>query len=86
MKLELEVTNCLDCPYKKFHEEHRNNYHFCTHPSFPAKSESILYGEFDTSFMQVPHWCPLELNPRDENKEIVMDEIKKIIKEKEVSE
>lgn len=57
--IEIEVTNCLDCPFKKEHRGQGECWSYCSHPETKQKTyENILWG-CQARFIEVPKWCPI---------------------------
>ena len=50
----VSITGCLDCPLKRHHSGHGENWDYCTHPKAPETYEAILERE------KTPVWCPLD--------------------------
>jgi hypothetical protein len=53
--VELDITNCRDCVFKKNEYGHGYNLDMCTHPELGPASYDHVIGDV------VPKWCPLGL-------------------------
>ena len=58
MKCEIEVTDCRDCPFRRSHRGHGENWTFCDHKDSPEAYGSILWGGWE-EFKELPEWCPI---------------------------
>lgn len=61
--LELDITDCRDCNFRKSHYGHGECWDYCTHKQAPEFPTCILWG-CQASFSKVPKWCPLGLDER----------------------
>lgn len=50
--METKVNNCSNCPLKKNHYGHGENWDYCTHPNSPEGYSNIIENKH-------PKWCPL---------------------------
>ena len=67
MRIDLEVTNCEDCPLAKAHRGHGECWTYCSHPNHGRASyEDILYG-CNEKFKGTPNWCPLLKENNNQN-------------------
>lgn len=51
--MEVKVKDCEDCPLKKHHRGHGENWDYCDHPRAPSGYGGIL-DKYN------PDWCPLK--------------------------
>lgn len=56
--IEIEVTDCRDCFFRKSYRGHGECWEDCTHSKSPGGYENILWG-CGEQFTKVPKWCPL---------------------------
>lgn len=58
MKLEIEVTDCRDCPMRKEYHEQGGHWSGCTHKDH--KQEGYGNTLYVDEFYSTPVWCPLK--------------------------
>ena len=58
MKLTIDVTNCSDCPCRKHHYGHGENFDYCDHPEGPKGYDNIL-NDYRNDYKSIPTWCPI---------------------------
>lgn len=59
--IEVDINNCKDCLYKKYHYGHGECWYYCSHPDNGRGGyENILWG-CQEEFKEIPEWCPLPL-------------------------
>lgn len=64
--VEINVDNCLNCPFKKEHRGHGECWTYCSHPDKTVKPyEDILWG-CQESFTKTPTWCPIFMKVENE--------------------
>ena len=57
--VELDITDCRDCPFTYRHSGHGECWTECRHKGNNRGAyENILWGCQD-SFKEVPEWCPI---------------------------
>ena len=58
-KVEIEVSDCRDCPFKRENNGHGDCFTFCGHQDTGRDPyDRILWGCRD-EFSSIPNWCPL---------------------------
>lgn len=70
MKLTIEVKDCHDCPCRKNHYGHGENFEFCSHPESPRGYDNIIQ-----NIDVIPIWCPISERTDEE----YMKEAEKVI-------
>jgi len=59
MKVQIEVSDCTDCPYYKYFRCYGSD---CTHPSAPPEEERGDEPLAENRKGDFPKWCPLQNN------------------------
>lgn len=54
MKLIVDVTDCCDCPCRKNHYGHGENFEYCSHNESPKGYDNII-----KDISVIPRWCPI---------------------------
>ena len=61
--IEIDVTDCRDCHFNRYHSGHGECWYYCSHPYSPDGYDDILYG-CGEKFKEIPNWCPLGLREK----------------------
>ena len=66
-KIDLVITECLQCPYKRSHIEEPGRY--CSHKSKKIKNRELWWIDDNDEYIdeyatergiRIPDWCPLQ--------------------------
>jgi hypothetical protein len=60
MKIEIEVTDCRDCPCNYKHIGHGEGWYQCTHPKNNQPTYGNILWGLGAKFEAVPNWCPIK--------------------------
>lgn len=61
VKIEYEIDNCTNCPFKYYHYGQGECWYECSHKDHNRGAyANILYG-CNEKFQNIPEWCPLKL-------------------------
>lgn len=59
LTIEMDVTDCRNCCYKKDHYGHGQCWAYCSNPNNGRGAyEDILWG-CQGKFVKIPDWCPI---------------------------
>ena len=60
MRLEIEVTDCRDCPMAHDHRGHGECWKECAHPDYRGDPYGNILWGCGAEFKAVPNWCPIK--------------------------